>query len=148
MLLTALSCFFAGIFLPFTSVTKVWLFENQISVYHSLVVFWRARDTLLFVILFMFTICFPLVKMNTLLALWLYPKLTANQTKGFYRVVSHLGKWSMLDVFVVAVLALTLGSASLASIKVGSGFFLFFVSVMLTQFSSMWTGHIASRLKK
>lgn len=96
----------------------------------------------------MFTIFFPLVKMNSLLALWLYPKLTADQAKGFYGLVSHLGKWSMLDVFVVAVLALTLKSSGVASIRIGDGFFLFFVSVMLTQFSSMWTGHIASRLKK
>ena len=148
MLLAALSCFFAGIFLPFTSVTKLWLFENQISVCRCLVELWKAREILLFLILFMFTICFRLVKMNSLLALWLYPKLTANEAKGFYRLVSHLGKWSMLDVFVVAILALTLKSGGLASIRIGNGFFLFFVSVMLTQFSSTWTGHIASRLKK
>ena len=38
--------------------------------------------------------------------------------------------------------------ANIASIKVGIGFFLFFISVMLTQFASMWTGQVASRLEK
>src|SRR6187455_1651862 len=33
MLLLALIFFIAGIFQPFTAVTKLWLFENQISVY-------------------------------------------------------------------------------------------------------------------
>ena len=148
MLLAALVCFFAGIFLPFTAVTKLWLFDNQISVVHGLKVFWNAGELFLFLILLVFTICFPLVKINALIALWLYPGLTADQAKAFYKFVSHLGKWSMLDVFVVAILVLTLKSSSLASIRVGSGFFLFFISVMLTQFSSIWTGHIASQLEK
>lgn len=148
MLLVALGCFFAGIFLPFTAVTKLWLFNNQVSVCQGLEIFWKAGEIFLFLILLVFTICFPLVKMNALLAIWLYPKLTADQAKGFYKFVSHLGKWSMLDVFVVAILVLTLRSSSLASIRVGSGFFLFCVSVMLTQFSSVWTGHVASQLEK
>jgi paraquat-inducible protein A len=148
MLLAALACFFAGIFLPFTAVTKLWLFDNQISVLHGLKVFWNAGELFLFLILLVFTICFPLVKINALIALWLHPGLTADQAKAFYKFVSHLGKWSMLDVFVVAILVLTLKSSSVASIRVGSGFFLFFVSVMLTQFSSVWTGHIAAQLEK
>ena len=148
MLLAALGCFFAGIFLPFTAVTKLWLFNDQVSVYQGLVIFWNSREIYLFLILFVFTICFPFVKMNALLALWLYPRLTADRAKAFYKFVSHLGKWSMLDVFVVAILVLTLRSNGLASIRVGTGFFLFLTSVMLTQFSSTWTGHIASQLEK
>jgi paraquat-inducible protein A len=148
MLVGAMVCFFAGIFLPFTTVTKLWIFDNQISVCRGLVVLWNAGEIFLFLILLVFTICFPFVKMNALLAIWLYPGLSADQAKAFYKFVSHLGKWSMLDVFVVAILVLTLKSGSLASIRVGTGFFLFFVSVMLTQFSSMWTGHIASQLEK
>jgi uncharacterized paraquat-inducible protein A len=54
----------------------------------------------------------------------------------------------MLDVFVVAILVLTVKSGGLATIKLGGGFFLFFHSVMLTQFASSWTGRIASRLDK
>jgi paraquat-inducible protein A len=148
MLLAALSFYFAGIFLPFTTVSKLWLFNNQISVYHGLVVLWQAGELFLFLILFIFTICFPFIKMNCLLALWLYPGLKTDQARAFYRFVSQLGKWSMLDVFVVAILVLTIKSTGIASIKVGIGFFLFFLSVMLTQFASLWTGHIASRLDK
>jgi paraquat-inducible protein A len=74
--------------------------------------------------------------------------LTADRARAFYKFVSHLGKWSMLDVFVVAILVLTIKSTGVASIKVGIGFLLFFLSVMLTQFASMWTGQIASRLDK
>ena len=148
MLLASLGFFVAGVFLPFTSVTKLWLFENQISVYRGLIVLWQGDELFLFLILFVFTVCFPFVKINALLALWLYPGLTADRAKTFFKFVSNLGKWSMLDVFIVAILVLTVKSAGVANIKVGDGFFLFFISVMLTQLASLWTGHAVSRLEK
>ena len=126
MLLAALGCYFAGIFLPFTTVSKLWIFNNQISVYRGLVVLWNAGELFLFLILFVFTICFPFIKMNCLLALWFYPGLSADRAKAFYKFVSHLGKWSMLDVFVVAILVLTVKSTGVASIKVGEDSFCFF----------------------
>jgi paraquat-inducible protein A len=146
MLVSAAACFIAGIFLPFTSVTKLWLFQNQISVYHGLIILWQAGELFLFLILFVFTICFPLVKLTAMMVLWLYPRVGAEHARHLFHFVSNLGKWSMLDVFVVAILVLTIKSSGVASIKVGDGFFLFFVSVMLTQFASLWTGRVVSHL--
>jgi paraquat-inducible protein A len=146
MLVVAMGLFIAGIFLPFTSVTKLWLFENQISVYQGLIVLWKAGELFLFLILLVFTILFPFVKLNAMLALWLYPRLEAENAKQMFHFVANLGKWSMLDVFVVAILVLTVKSSGVASIQVGIGFFLFFGSVMLTQFASLWTGKVVSRL--
>ena len=134
--------------MPFTAVTKLWLFENQISVYQGLIVLWKGDELFLFLILFVFTVCFPFVKINALLALWLYPGLAAERAKTFYKFVSNMGKWSMLDVFIVAILVLTVKSSGVANIKVGAGFFLFFISVMLTQLASLWTGREVARLEK
>jgi paraquat-inducible protein A len=146
MLLLAMACFVAGIFLPFTSVTKLWLFQNQISVYHGLIILWQAGELFLFLILFVFTICFPFVKLNAMLVLWLYPRVGTEHARNLFHFVSNMGKWSMLDVFVVASLVLTIKSTGVADIRVGDGFFLFFVSVMLTQFASLWTGRVVSHL--
>lgn len=146
MLVSAVVFFIAGIFLPFTSVTKLWLFQNQISVYHGLIILWQAGEMFLFLILFVFTICFPLVKLTAMLVLWLYPRVGPDHARTMFHFVSNLGKWSMLDVFVVAILVLTIKSSGVANIKVGAGFFLFFVSVMLTQFASLWTGKVVARL--
>jgi paraquat-inducible protein A len=78
--------------------------------------------------------------------LWLKPRLAHAQAKQYFKFVAQMGKWSMLDVFVVAILVLTVKSGGLASIKVQDGFFLFFASVMLTQFASLWTGRVVTRL--
>ena len=146
MLVSAVAFFVAGIFLPFTSVTKLWLFQNQISVYHGLIILWQAGELFLFLILFVFTVCFPLVKLSAMLTLWLYPRVGTDRARTLFHFVSNLGKWSMLDVFVVAILVLTIKSSGVANIRVGDGFFLFFVSVMLTQFASLWTGKVVSHL--
>jgi paraquat-inducible protein A len=146
MLVVSLVFFIAGIFRPFTSVTKLWLFENQISVFAGLVTLWKASELFLFLILFVFTVVFPFVKINAMLVLWLKPGLGHAQSQQLFKFVAHLGKWSMLDVFVVAILVLTVKSGGLASIKVQDGFFLFFASVMLTQVASLWTGRVVSRL--
>jgi paraquat-inducible protein A len=148
MLVASLGFFIAGIFLPFTAVTKLWLFQNQISVYRGLIVLWQASEIFLFLILFVFTILFPFVKINSMLGLWLWPQLENAQARRMFHFVSNLGKWSMLDVFVMAILVLTVKSSGVANIKVGLGFFLFFISVMLTQSASLWTGKIVSQLEE
>ena len=147
LLATALLLFAAGLFRPFTAVTKLWLFEDQVSVVTGLITLWRAGELFLFLILFVFTVIFPFVKINAMLALWLWPRLPREQAVKLFQFVSQLGKWSMLDVFVVAILVLTVKSGGLASIKVQGGFFLFFLSVMLTQFATLWTGKVAAHLK-
>ena len=56
----------------------------------------------------------------------------------------------MLKVRVVLLLpeagVLTVKSGGLAHIQVRDGFFMFFVSVMLTQFAAMWTGRAVARV--
>ena len=146
LLVVSLGCFLAGLFRPFTAVTKLWLFENQISVFQGLITLWSAGELFLFLILIVFTVVFPFVKIIAMLGLWLRPRLDARQARAMFRFVSNLGKWSMLDVFIVAILVLTVKSGGLAGIKVQDGFFLFFASVMLTQSASLWTGKVVARL--
>ena len=143
MLFCALGLFVAGIFRPFTAVTKVWLFEDRVSVYDGLITFAKSHEFFLFAILLVFTVIFPFVKILSLLTLWLKGGLTRERTVQLYTFVSHLGKWSMLDVFVMAILVLLLKSGSVATIKIQDGFVLFFLSVMLTNSASLWIGVLA-----
>jgi paraquat-inducible protein A len=144
-LVLSLGLFCAGLFRPFTAVTKLWIFENQISVVVGLGTLIRQEEYFLFLILLVFTVIFPFVKIMSLLAIWLYRGLTRQQVTRFYGFVAGLGKWSMLDVFVVAVLVILLRSSSVASVQVQDGLVLFCASVILTQLASQWTGRIAGR---
>jgi paraquat-inducible protein A len=145
MLVVSLGLFLAGLFRPFTVVTKLWIFENEVSVYHGLIALMKEGEHFLFTILLVFTVVFPFVKILSLLVLWSKPGLSREQVKRLYAFVASLGKWSMLDVFVVAILVLLLRSSSVADIRIADGLLLFCASVILTQFASQWTGRIARR---
>lgn len=143
MLVVALVLFLAGLFRPFTQVTKLWVFDDNVSVYTGLITLWRENELFLFGILLVFTVMFPFVKIGALLALWLKPGLKVHQMANVYAVVANLSKWSMLDVFIVAVLVVLIRSGGLATIKAQDGLLLFCASVVLTQIASEWTGRIA-----
>jgi len=145
MLLLSLALLLAGLFRPFTRVTKLWFFDNDVSVYHGLITLFEEREIFLFGILLVFTVIFPFVKISALLTLWLKPGLNTQQMARVHDFVAHLGKWSMLDVFVVAVLVVLIRAGGLATIKAQDGLLLFCASVVLTQIASVWTGRIAKQ---
>jgi paraquat-inducible protein A len=145
LLLAAFAFLVAGLLRPFTQVTKLWVFEDQISVLKGLGTLWGEGEMFLFFILLIFTVCFPILKIFSLLTLWLKAGLTRERLELLHRLVSHLGKWSMLDVFIVAILVLAMRSGGLGEIQIQDGLFLFCTSVLLTQIGSLWIGHIARR---
>jgi paraquat-inducible protein A len=63
-------------------------------------------------------------------------KLTAQQCTRLYRIVEFLGRWSMLDVYVVTLMIAIVQLGSLASIVGGAGVAAFGCSVILTMIAS------------
>lgn len=145
MLAVSLVLFLAGLFRPFTRITKLWLFDNDVSVYQGLITLFQEQEMFLFGILLIFTVIFPFVKLTALLTLWLTPGLKAQTMARVHSFVANLSKWSMLDVFVVAVLVVLIRSGGIARIKAQDGLLLFCASVVLTQVASEWTGRVARR---
>lgn len=137
MLVGAFLLFGAGVAVPFFSVTKMWVFRDAVSVLSGLVDLAKANEWFLFIIIFLFTLVFPLVKLGVLATVWWHRSDDVERADRLLRWASSLSKWSMLDVFVVAILIVTIKSASVAAISVGVGVYLFTASVLLTQFISM-----------
>lgn len=54
-----------------------------------------------------------------------------------YRIVEFIGRWSMIDVFVVALLTALIQIQSLATILAGPGAVAFGAVVVLTMFASL-----------
>ena len=83
----------------------------------------------------------PLLKMMILTLLLLTVRLRSTwrlreQTR-LYAVVELIGRWSMLDVFVVALLASLVRAGSLATITPGAGALAFAAVVVLTMLASL-----------
>lgn len=138
LLLLALSLFIAGIFTPLIELEKFWFFKNSFSLVSSLQTLLDQQELALFLVLLLFSIITPMVKIVIL-------GLVANTSRG-YQERHHLwisfletwGKWSMLDVFVVALLLVAVKLGPMAHVTVHQGVYLFTGAVLLMQFLSVW----------
>lgn len=141
----ALLLFGAGIFFPFFHVTKFWVFDSAVSVVGGITTLFREGEYFLFAVLTLFTLVFPCAKLVLLAIVWLERKHDLARVRRLLEWVETLGKWSMLDVFVVAILIVALKSAAVADIRLGVSLYLFTFSVVATQLAST---RVARALRK
>ena len=137
--------FATGIFFPFFHVTKFWLFDDAVSVVGGIITLFREGEYFFFTVLTLFTLVFPCVKLGLLAIVWLEREHDLARVRRLHGWVESLGKWSMLDVFVVAILIVAMKSAAVANIHVGLGLYLFTFSVIATQFASAWVAKLLRR---
>lgn len=137
--------FGTGIFFPFFHVTKFWIFDEAVSVVSGIFTLFREGEYFLFTILTLFTLVFPCAKLGLLALVWLEREHDLARLRRLHSWVESLGKWSMLDVFVVAILIVTMKSAAVAEIHLGVGLYLFTFSVVGTQLASAWVARQLTR---
>lgn len=110
-------CFVAlwlGLSLPIISLEKFWLFSNEVSVLSAIAGLFAESEWLLATIVLLFSVCLPNLKLLTTLLGLYAPQIPAMPiAKG----LMALSRWSMLDVFLVAVLvsAVKLGAVAEAT---------------------------------
>ncbi|MES1168152.1 MAG: paraquat-inducible protein A [Oleiharenicola lentus] len=145
LLVAALLLFGTGIFFPFFHVTKFWVFNDAVSVVGGILTLFREGEYFLFAVLTLFTLVFPCVKLGLLMVIWLERDHNLARVRRLHHWVESLGKWSMLDVFVVAILIVAMKSAGVADLHIGLGLYLFTFSVIATQFASAWVAGLLER---
>jgi len=111
--------------LPMFSFHKFYIFDDTFSLLGGVTYLLEEGELFLFLILFAFSIALPIYKMV------LSFLLVSNRIKDTERkltIVNRLaivGKWSMTDVFVIAILAATVKLGMIATIEVHTGLFVF-----------------------
>ena len=92
-------------------------------------------------IVFFASICIPLVKFVVIAALALgirhSSRLSEHLRHRLHAVTELIGRWSMIDVFVVAVLAALIRLGAIMTISPGAGINAFAVSVVFTMFAAL-----------
>ncbi|PIE00261.1 MAG: paraquat-inducible membrane protein A [Thiothrix nivea] len=137
-MLLALLAFREGVFAPLMELEKLWVFNNQYSLYSGLQTLWEHDEIFLFWFLFLFSVMTPLVKMTGLVLIANTDKPFRKAHERFLYILETWGKWSMLDVFVVALLFVSVKLGSLANVTVHEGLYWFGGAVILIQGLSVW----------
>ena len=145
LLFLALSLFLIGIFAPVLTFQKFFIFSSKVSIITGLFQLLTEGYPILFVLIFGFSIVLPFFKL--LLLFGLVNSLIHNpdrHTKILHWIAQY-GKWSMLDVFVAALLIVTIRLGAMADVKVHFGLYAFAASVILTMIA---TSRVIKRVKE
>ncbi|HJV34366.1 paraquat-inducible protein A [Geomonas sp.] len=102
---------------------------------------WNNDNQLIAVIVFVASITIPILKLVSLtfllVSVQLRSKWRPRQRTALYRVVEGVGRWSMLDIYVVTLLAALVQLGNYAVVKAGPAAIAFGAVVVLTMFASM-----------
>ncbi len=126
--------------LPIMLTTKMY---NTLSstIVSGVIDLWQDGAWDLAIIVFTASVVVPILKLGlmTFLLISTQRKSTWRQRERtkLYRIIEHIGHWSMLDVFVVALLITLVHFNKLALVQAGSGIVAFAAVVVLTMLSSM-----------
>ena len=105
---------------------------------------WEQNQIALAAILFFFSIVFPTAKLAALAFLWFVP-LAEKGRQSVLHWLGILGKWSMLDVFVVAILIVLVKLGPLANIEPQRGVYWFAAAIVMSMLTSMYVERLARK---
>lgn len=136
-LITAIILFFPANMLPISDTQFLGTPPQSDTIISSVILLWHHGSYVIAAIIFIASIATPVFKIAVLLYLLLHPhprKPPVLQTR-LYQFIHFVGRWSMIDVFVVALLG-ALIHGRLAQISPGVGIFAFAGVVVFTMFAT------------
>lgn len=139
-------CLIAGQVLPGVTIESLGIEPDHYSVFGGVADLWTKGNRILAVVLFSFSVVFPALKCLALGWMWFIP-MGAKRRAQVGHWLKPLGKWSMLDMFVVGALvgAVQLGNPliQLATAYPEPAAYLFASAVLLSLVLSFWIARLA-----
>ena len=129
-LVASLALLIAGLALPIMTVDKFFVFSARFSILGSLEALWRAHEYFLFAAVGLFSVAFPIAKLGASLAVWYGAGLATEW-------IEELGRWSMLDVFLLAILLVTIRGAGTGA-HTEIGLYIFAAAVIVSILAARW----------
>lgn len=124
--------------------SKKLFWESSYSVWTGVVKLWESNDLVLAGVLFFFCLVFPIAKLIALGAIW-FMRLAEERRDQLLHWLELLGKWSMLDVFVVAILIVLVKLGPLASVEPREGVYAFCAAIISSMLTTMYINRLARR---
>jgi paraquat-inducible protein A len=139
----ALATLTGGLLLPALTVTELRLFDSVYSVLGGLQSLRKSGDWPLFILIFAFSVVLPYAKLALLAWVWRHGRPSGSDKA--LELVEALGRWSLLDVLVVALAVITLRGNFFVRTQLEPGIYLFAAAALLSMTLSAWTRRLARR---
>lgn len=131
LLLLAAILLAIGLIAPIITFKKFILIENTFSIISACWNLLNQGQLFLFIIITAFSIIFPIIKLTVLAKILISHSYVKQNTKILLDWIHHLGKWSMLDVFVVAILVVVVKLGAIGSVEKHIGLYAYAASAIL-----------------
>ncbi len=145
LIFVSAALFFVALQMPVLTVRKLWE-TNTFSIMGGIENLWVEKNRGLAVVIYFFSIVFPIMKLATLLVLW-FVKMTDRRRRWILYGLEVLGRWSMLDVFVVAVIMVSMKLGVLAAARVERGIYFFGAAILVAMVATTLESHLARRTR-
>jgi paraquat-inducible protein A len=122
----------AGWVLPIMTIDRLFFLEERVSLVEGILELFQEGHVFLGVLLGAFSIVFPAAKILIALYLWQSTDADHGKLSGILSWLERLGRWSMLDVFIVALLVVAIQVSLISDVATHLGFYLFTVGVVLS----------------
>ena len=139
--------FFAlGVMLPAIRFTTVFVWTNQHSVATIIWALWKNEEFFLCFVIFMFSIFFPFMKLFYLLTLVTSPDMPAEFRNKSISAMEWLGRYSMTDVMVLALMIFYINASGYTEASVLPGIYFFAASAIMTMLAYGWANSVTPGL--
>jgi paraquat-inducible protein A len=139
--------FFAlGVMLPAIRFTTVFVWTNQHSVATIIWALWQNEEFFLCFVIFMFSIFFPFLKLFYLLTLVTSPDMPAEFRNRSISAMEWLGRYSMTDVMVLALMIFYINASGYSEASVLPGVYFFAASAIMTMLAYGWANSVTPGL--
>jgi paraquat-inducible protein A len=134
-LAAAVPCLAAGVTLPILRTSKFLVFTQPFSILDGVSALLAEGDWLIAGIIAVFSIGFPLVKIGMLVVLWVRLYRGDRPSHRWVVRLQSIGKWSMLDVLVVALVIFGLKASAFADATPAFAIYPFLAAIALTAYA-------------
>jgi paraquat-inducible protein A len=145
-LIIVATVFFAlGIILPSIRFTTIYVWTNEHSIGTIIWALWESQEFFLCTVLFLFSVLFPFLKLLYLLTLVTSPDIPAEFRKRSLATMEWLGRYSMTDVMVLALMIFYVNSSGYTEARVLPGVYFFAASALITMLAYGWANTVPAR---
>ena len=135
--------FFAlGVMLPAIRFTTVFVWTNQHSIATIIWALYKNEEFFLCFVIFMFSIFFPFLKLFYLLTLVTSPDMPAEFRDKSISAMEWLGRYSMTDVMVLALMIFYINASGYTEASVLPGVYFFAASTLMTMLAYGWANSV------
>lgn len=122
----------ASWFLPVMTVEQLPFWEQRLSIARGLARLAERGEYLLFGVILTFSVLFPIAKLLGAYLLWFHLDWSRPKVRRVAAILHALGRWSMLDVFVVALTVAAVSVSIISDVRTHVGIYVFTAAILVS----------------